>query len=146
MPINPADKIGESDFRYYNCNIQAPKLKCKELLADTYTLGALTPSSINTYNGVFSFNNTFIFTTSQIPLLANNNMSGELTLYLQNSGEAYSNVTMSVITKAGGTIQQTNIFQRIGNMISVNMTSSSNTTVTVTTNPYVICSWVFRGL
>lgn len=146
MPINPTDQIGESDFRYYNCNIQAPKLKCKELSADTYTLGALTPSSIYSYNGVFPFSNTFIFTTTQIPLLANSNMSGELTLYLKNSSQGYSNVTMAVITKASNTIQQTNIFQTIGNMTSVTMTSSSNTTVTVTTDPYVICSWVFRGL
>jgi hypothetical protein len=146
MPINPADQLGDPEYRYYNCNLQTPKIKCGNLTADKYTLGALSSSGIITYDGIFPFSNTFIFTTSHIPLLANDNMSGELTLYLRNETADYSNVTLSIVTKAGGTIQQTNIYQRIGNMTSVDMTSASSTTVTVTTSPYVRCYWVFRGV
>jgi hypothetical protein len=70
-------------------------------------------------------------------------MNGDLTLYINNN--LYVNVTMGAVVKAGGTILQTIVYQRVGNFVSVDMTYSGNTII-VTTNPASAINWIFRGI
>ena len=146
MPINPADQLGEPDFRYYNCNLQAPKMKCGKLDVDETTTGHLSPSGLCVDNGYKSLSTTHTFTSTDIPCLANSNASGELTLYFKNNKLGRANVTLAVLIKLAGTLSTTSSmwYQRIGNMDTVELTVSGNN-ATFTVSPAAECRWVFRG-
>lgn len=147
MPINPADQLGEPDFRYYNCNLQAPKMKCSKLDVDETTTGHLSPSGLCVDNGYKSLSTTHTFTSTDIPCLADSNASGELTLYLKNNKLGKANVTMGVVVKLEGEINSsaTMFYQRIGNMDSVDVTVTTSS-LTFLVSPAAECRWVFRGV
>lgn len=118
-------------------------------------INTLTPTTTLDVNGPAKFGNvlfltgsmplstTHIFTSTNLTVLSNNTCNGEISAYLNNG--VYVNVTMGVIVKSGGTILQTLVYQRVGNLLSVDMTFSGNT-VTLTTNPATTCSWIYRGI
>jgi hypothetical protein len=143
MPGNPipSDKLGDPHYVYYPCNIQCHKIKCDEItplvINGSFTFG----NGVTQICGVKSMNTVHTFTSSDIPALAKSICSGELTLYLQNEGSSVSNVTMSAVVKNGGTTTVT-LFQRIGNMTSVEV---STTDIVFTCNPAVKCYWIWRG-
>jgi len=137
-------KLGEPDYRYYNCNLQAPKIKCGLFEADEISSTCLIPSGICQYNGVFQYATTFTFTSTEIPLLSNPNCSGELTLYCKNDFQKMANVTMIIVVKANGTITNADFYQRVGNIPSVTSSIVGNT-IKVVTSPSCICKWIFRG-
>jgi hypothetical protein len=119
-------------------------------------INTLTPTTTLDVNGPAKFGNVYYLTGSsstlktihtisqtELSLLANSSMNGDLTLYINNN--LYVNVTMGAVVKAGGTILQTLIYQRVGNFISVDMTYSGNT-ISITTNPASTINWIFRGI
>jgi hypothetical protein len=115
-------------------------------LTPTTTLDVNGPAKFGNVlflNGSMPLSTTHIFTSTNLPVLANNTCNGEISAYLNNG--VYVNVTMGVIVKSGGTILQTLVYQRVGNLLSVDMTFSGNT-VTLTTNPATTCSWIYRGI
>ena len=146
MPINPADQLGEPDFRYYNCNLQAPKMKCSKLDVDETTTGHLSPSGLCVDNGYKSLSTTHTFTSTDIPCLANSNASGELTLYFKNNKLERANVTLIIIRKTAGVIVDYGWYQRIGNMDAVDITAPSSTSIVATVSPAAEMRWFFRGV
>ena len=146
MPINPADQLGEPDYRYYNCNLQAPNMKCGTLTADTVQSGALAPSGLCVDNGFKAMASVHTFTSVDIPCLDMATASGELTIYFKNQLLQVANVTLAVLIKTGGSLNSTSSmwYQRIGNMTSVELTVSGST-ATFTVDPQVECRWVWRG-
>lgn len=176
-------------YRYYDCNIQCPKMKARTMRADTLlassidatdiesqslttnTLEAttITAGSINTdaisgdlaidkleadeicstpgdvcfYSGSSALASTHTITSSQLPKLANPNLSGTMTLFVQN--DVYINTTMAAVVKVQGTISKTLVYQRVGNYSSVDMTSSGNNLV-ITTSPASRLRWIFMGV
>lgn len=143
-------------YREYVSNIQCFKMKatkefrcakCEadELHADLLNVDklCLTPGEVCMYSGSFSMNTTHTITSTELPLLANRQCSGSIEFYLNN--DLYVNVTMGAIVKAGGSILQTLLYQRVGNFTSVDLASSGNTII-LTCNPQATCRWVFRGI
>lgn len=135
-------------YRYYNCNIQCPRIKCEQLETEsTISTTVLQPSGVSVYNGYFPVASSFDFTSTQIPFLNNYQFSGELTLYMKNDLAKVCNVTTAYVVKAGGAMTTTTtlIFQRCGNMTAVNLNITSGTSFTIIVDPAVECRWIFRG-
>lgn len=143
-------------YRKYECNIHCYKMKaskefrCAKCEADELHAGTLevdklclTPGNVCMYSGTFPMSTTHTITSTELPLLANRECNGSIEFYLNN--DLYVNVTMGAIVKAGGSILQTLLYQRIGNFTSVEMTYSGNDVV-LTCNPQATCKWVFRGI
>lgn len=141
-------------YRFYECNLDCYKLKAeKEFRCPKCILGSVTASSIDTtsltLNGIHMicgsspFGTTHTITPTELPLLNNRSMNGEISFYLNN--DVYVNVTMGVVVKANGTILQTLVYQRVGNFISVQFTSSGNNLV-LTINPGATMKWIYRGI
>lgn len=140
-------------YRYYNCNIQAPKIKANEIYTEKISFGTYAESDVNLESGKFDFvGTTFNITPADF---ARSNACGELTLYAINNDLSISHVMMIVATKSGGTISASNVvaYQSVGNCIK----TSGNTTITPTATPYgttgitatfpfaVSLKWVWRG-
>lgn len=143
------NKLGDSNYRWYNCNIQAPKIKCESLNATTANFTSFGSNGIHMYSGYKAASTTHIFTSADIPELANSSMTGELTLYLVNTAGNVSNVTMTAITRANNKFPAngTVAYQRVGNFTSVEFaTSDANKTITFTISPAAECTWIFRGV
>lgn len=105
-------------YRYYNCNIQAPKLKANEIYADKISFDNYSPSNIYVKSGksdimekvheiqIDSFTNPTV------------NNCGELIVYALNDSVNLSHVLMAIVTKTNNTISNTNnilIYQTFGN-------------------------------
>jgi regulation of enolase protein 1 (concanavalin A-like superfamily) len=135
---------GEADYRYYNCNLQAPKIKCKQLTMDSFTVSQWYPSGICTYNGYRAASTTHTFTTTDIMCLSNSNMSGEFTMYVRH-GAGYSAVVLLVITKAKGSFTYNDFYQALGNLSGVVVSSPSTSSFTVTFAEALEARWIFRG-
>lgn len=147
--ITPSNKLGDPNYRWHNCNLQAPRIKCDQLDATIATFTTFGPNGIRMYSGVKSSSTTHTFTSTDIPELDNNLMTGELTLYLTNASANASNVSMTGITRAGNVFPSngTVIYQNIGNFTSVEFaTSNANKSITFTVNPAAKCTWIFRGV
>lgn len=144
MPINPSNKLGDPNYRWYNCNLQAPKIKCNQLDAAVVNAVQVGNNGPKVYAGYKPMASVHNWTSYDIPSLAMSDMAGELTIYYLNTGGTLSNVTMSHITRNGGLFQQTNIYQRTGNFTSIDMTSTSDS-VQVTISPAAECKWFYRG-
>lgn len=149
----PYPGIGDTLYRYYNAWIQTPKLKCGTIECDRLYAASVSqnvtnePSGIVTYNGVFPYNTTFTFTSSEIPSLANNSCNGELILYMNDNTNSYANISLGYIVKVNNTFLSTStaLSQRYGNYNSVTLTTSGNTLI-ITVNPGAICRWIYRGV
>jgi regulation of enolase protein 1 (concanavalin A-like superfamily) len=135
---------GEEDYRYYNCNLQAPKIKCTNLTMDYFTVNHWFPSGICTYNGYRTSATEHTFTTTDIACMSNANMSGEFTMYLKHSG-GYSAVVLIVITKAKGVYTYNDFYQSLGNLSGVVVSSPSNSSFKVKFGEAVEVRWIFRG-
>lgn len=148
--VPPASrKLGDPNYRWYNCNLQAPRIKCDQVDATTANFTTFGPNGIRMYSGIKSSSTTHTFTSADIPELANTTMTGELTLYLTNKEANVSNVTMTAITKANSTFPTggTVLYQRVGNFTSVEFTTSdANKSITFTISPAAACTWIFRGV
>jgi hypothetical protein len=135
---------GEPDFRYYNCNLQAPYMKCKKITMDSFTVNEWQPSGICTYNGFKPMNTVHTFTATDLMCMANDTMSGELTMYACNPSIA-SSVVLAIITKTRNAFVYANFYQALGNLTSLTVTTSGSSTVTFTFSPAVEIRWIFRG-
>lgn len=118
--------IRDSTFRYYNCNIQAPKLKGQEISCDKLQAGSIRCDSIqcssikqdNVYSGYLTGVSEFLLTYLDIPALANAQVSGKLEIYIlqsptcgysetyisTNAGQLTRTFLMSVITNSDQTV------------------------------------------
>jgi hypothetical protein len=141
-------------YRYYECNINCPKLKAsKKLRCPECELGAVTATSLSVnsfnmngvrhYTGSSTLSTTHTITATELPLLANRDMSGEITFYLTN--DLYVNVTMAVVVKSAGVITLTQIYQRVGNFTTIDLTASGNTLI-LTLSPEATMTWIYRGI
>lgn len=101
------------------------------------------PGDVCFFSGSSELASTHTITSSQLPKLANPNLSGTLTLFVQN--DVYINTTMAAVVKVQGTISKTLVYQRVGNYNSVDMTSSGNSLV-ITTSPASRLRWIFMGV
>lgn len=136
---------GEADYRYYNCNLQAPYMKCKQMDTENVSFSHWNPSGICMYNGYKGLSTTHTFTETDIECMGNANMSGELTLYARN-GSGYGAVILIVITKAADVFIYADYYQALGNLTGVSVTKATdNLSFTVTINPGVEVRWIFRG-
>jgi hypothetical protein len=135
---------GEADYRYYNCNLQAPKIKCEQMTMDSFTVNHWEPSGICTYNGFRVASTTHTFTTTDIACMTNTNMCGEFTMYVRH-GAGYSAVVLIVITKAQGSFTFRDYYQALGNLSGVVLSNSSTSSFTVTFAEALEVRWIFRG-
>ena len=131
-------------YRYYNCNIQAPRLKCGVIDADQITTPFLS-NGLSTLNGVFPYGNTFLFNSSVIPNLAQNCVCGELTLYIKNESLNLANVVTFILIKSNGVLTNADFYQKVGNFNTVTSSIVSNN-LRVVISPGGMCRWVFRGI
>lgn len=142
--------VRDPDYRYYNCNIQAPKLYGSEIHADKISFDEYTESGVMLETGISPLNTTH---TIAIKCLTKSNCCGELTLYLKNEITNIAQVIMLTLSKTGGTFTSGNIneYQRWGNYSTTsgqNYTYSTPTTssvgIALTGGPAEI-KWVWRG-
>jgi hypothetical protein len=140
-------------YRYYNCNIQAPNLKCETLSAKEIdiTEQVLSPSGIHTYNGYKPLATSHTFTTADIPVLENATMCGELTMYAVNPGQEKAGVVFASLAKSEGQYTYLNFFQSNGNLTGVTFNNGNTSpgnmlSFTILFSPAVAVRWVFRGV
>lgn len=122
MPItkNPA-------YRYYNCNIQAPRLLGTEIHGDQISFDRYE-------NGMgFETGNNADYNKEHVIILSslddiNPDMCGELTVYAQNIANKLSHVLMIVITKNNNVMTNDDVvlYQSVGNC---RITTGSTTTL-----------------
>lgn len=145
-------------YRYYNCNIQAPKIKANEIYADKISFGTYTDNDVNLYGGkVETLGMTFEI---DIPYLgqAYENNCGELTVYALNPLLNLAHVMMALITKSNSVMTTTSnivVYQNFGNASITNATTGvttdpsiiaqNNTKVIVAFPQNVYIKWVWRG-
>lgn len=143
-------------YRYYECNIECPKLKAsKHLRCDQCTATSIASTSISsetydfgsgikTYTGFSPFGTVHTITSAELPPLSGLECAGEITFFLSNN-DTYINVAMASIVKAKGTILQTLLYQKVGNFTSAVLTNSGNNIV-LTIAPGGTCKWIYRGI
>lgn len=136
----------DPDYRYYNCNIQAPRIKCELLDPDQINDSEIhMMSGLTSYNGIFPlFGNQFTFDSTVLPIMTQKNVSGELTLYLKNDYTNQCNVTTIILIKTDNILTNADFYQRVGNFTSLTTGIVANNLV-VNTSPSCFCRWFFRG-
>lgn len=149
-------KFGDAAYRYYNCNLQAPKVQCNELTTSEWNENGvvLNPSKIIHYNGVSTQKSQHLFTQLEIPSLANAVMSGTFTMFLMNDSSGESNVSLALISKTtnlklGNNALNVLLYQRFGNFTSVEIptpTSTQTTSFQVNVSPPATIYWRYEGL
>jgi len=135
--------MSDPEYRYYNCNLQCPNLKTKTIYANSANISTWSPSGISTENGFLDYTN--IFDIAPTALLQENSV-GELTVYLKNNSLDKIQVLMIIVTKASSVIVTALPYQTVGNFTTSTVTILNSTTVRITTNPYCVCSWFWRGI
>jgi hypothetical protein len=147
MPINPANKLGDPNYRWYNCNLEAPRIKCRELNAQSINnFGSQdVTSGVFTYSGSKPMSTTHVFTATDIPLIGKSAFNSEISFYFANSSNDVGNITMAGANKNATSGVVCTIYQRIGTMTSVDASSNGATGFTITVNPAAECRWVCRG-
>lgn len=141
-------------YRKYECNIECYKMKASKVFrcakcelgeasATSVSTPSLTLDQIKFYTGSFPLGTTHTLTSSELPVLGNNDCTGELSFFLFN--DRYVATVMAVVAKAKGVILQTLIYQRVGNYNTSALTFSGNTII-LTTDPGSICKWMYRGI
>lgn len=146
MPINPDYKLGDPNYRWYNCNLQAPHIKCRNLYADSVNMNNSTDTSsgIVTNTGFKRMSTTHTFTTTDIPHLSNAGLAGEFTCYMQNHSSDRMSTAMAGLTKVNNKTV-CNIYQRLGNFTTITSTTTNADSFIVTVSPPADCRWIFRG-
>lgn len=135
---------GEPDYRYHNCNLQAPYMKCKKMTMDSFTTRHWDPSGICTYNGIRASGLVHKFTQTDLECMGETNMAGEFTMYVRSSA-GYSAVVLLVITKAANGFTYRDFYQALGNLNGVLVSSTDVLSFTVTFADPVEVRWIFRG-
>lgn len=137
---------GEPDYRYHNCNLQAPYMKCKKMTMDSFTVNHWEPSGICTYNGYRGMGTVHTFTETDFECMGETDMAGEFTMYVRSSA-GYSGVVLLVITKANDVFSYRDFYQALGNLNGVLVSSSPPHSVsfTITFADPVEVRWIFRG-
>lgn len=140
-------KLGDPNYRWYNCNLEAPKIKCRVLNVEVFNNNGASDGTSGTlaYSGFKPMSTVHTFTPTDIPRLSNDLINGELVLYLTNGASGVGNVTMSTVNKTPTSGCQCTIYQRIGTMTSVDAASTGNTSFTITISPAAECRWRFQG-
>lgn len=143
----------DSSYRYYNCNIQAPRLKADEIYASKISYDSYSDSSILVQDGKFLTPST-TFTLSPSALQATN-CCGEISVYAKSLTLNISHILMITIAKTEGALLTSNviIYQSVGNCVDTSSTTtimptavpSGNSSVLITFPFLVTCSYVFRG-
>jgi hypothetical protein len=134
----------DPNYRYYNCNLQCPKLITKEFQATTASFNQWQPSGIGFENGFLDYNTTFNIAPNA---LQQSTSCGELTLYMKNTiGTQLAAVLMIIVSKTGGTITQALPYQTVSNFGALNVAILNNTTIQVTCSPAALCRWIWRGI
>lgn len=135
--------IRDPDYRYYNCNLQTPNLKCENLKTETLDFTSWKASGINLESGYIPFATAFQISPSS---LSQFNAAGELTVYLKNDPENYTHVLMYLVTKTGGVLNAPLDYQKYGNFTTLTTSISGTNTVTITIDPGAVCRWIWRGV
>lgn len=134
----------DPEYRYYNCNIQCPKLKTNTFQADNLVIASYSPSGIKLLNGLIPFGT--VLTISPDALLESN-ACGELSVYLKNIGTSVVAVMMITVTKSNGVITKVNPYQTVGNLTSSAVDiGSDQKSVKITISPGAKGSWLWRGI
>jgi hypothetical protein len=133
----------DPDYRYYNCNIECPKLKSKVFQADSAEFTTWSPSGIFMENGSVPYGSILTIAPSA---LTQKNCTGELTLYLKNDTSNVTELVMLIVTKANNVITQALPYQTVGTLNSVVISIPNTTSIVATISPACDCSWIWRGL
>lgn len=133
-------------YRYYNCNIQCPRIKCEML--STSQIGivdGLMFGSVFMETGDAGFGEAFNISPQ---CLSNNNCCGELTCYIKNDATSDVSVVMIAVAKSKGVIATPTVYQRVGTYGLVTSSVLSTTTVRVIlpTSLQGQCYWIWRGI
>lgn len=130
-------------FRYYNCNLQAPKIKCSTITIDKIEGGLKYGSTgVVTLTGLFSTNTTFVLNTTNFLPLNKKNFVGELSLYVMLPDKS-GGVIQVAIVRYDNVTQYVNVYQQTGN-VTISASTFQNT-ITFTSSTLVSCSWFYRG-
>lgn len=163
-------------YRYYDCNLQCPKMKARELRCprignvlyvndtsvevkgDLLVSGNLTVTGdlhisgfVHEPSGIRVYNGTLPFATTHYITAAmlpvlNNTYCNGELSLYMNNGDSYANVTLAAIIKVGGVLSQTLVFQRVGNFTSVEMYASGTNAIQILVNPGATIRWIYRGI
>lgn len=135
----------DPSYRYYNCNLQAPKIKCHTVTADTLHLASMNGLFVE--SGDLPYGNVFDVTVQS---LLKDTACGEVTCYIVNDAAFTSGVLLITAFKSNKLLNAI-LYQNIGNYTSgvgVTITIVNNITIRITlpTGNYGTCQWVFRGV
>lgn len=130
-------------YRYYNCNIQCPKVLSDEIKTSKLEFDSWTASGIVLQSGEIDFGTTFDISPTSLSL---RNAVGELTVYLKNDGEEMVHIIMMIITKTAGTMNPPLNYQTVGNLNTVVISTPSSTTVRIVVTPGAVCKWIWRAI
>ena len=133
-------------YRRYTCNIEAPYIKCKQLIQTS-------PAStlFQTYEGYDGLATVHTITSSQLPILSGKDWTGEFNCYLSNNPNLprRQQIIMTVIQNITGNPTTIVVYQTIGNLVSSSVTTNSTITSTgnliITTSPATVLRWSFKG-
>lgn len=136
---------GEPDYRYHNCNLQAPYMKCKKMTMDSFNASKWEPSGICMSNGYRTTSKIHTFTETTLPCMTDNNFSGEFTMYVKSSA-GFSAVILLILTKAADTFTFRDYYQTMGNLGTIVVSGANQLSFTVTFVQPAEVRWIFRGI
>lgn len=133
-------------YRYFNCNIQCPRVKTDILTTSKIDLpGGIEFGQVLMETGDAGFGNAFSISPETLSLT---NSCGELTCYIRNDASGDVSVVMIAVAKSNGVIATPTVYQRVGTFGLVTSSVLSTTTVRVIlpTGFQGRCYWVWRGI
>jgi hypothetical protein len=133
----------DPDYRYYNCNIQCPKLKSNTFQTDSFESASLSPSNIQCENGYGGPSLTFDIAPAALQA---SNSTGELTVYLKNELAPTIAVIMIVVSKSGGVITQALPYQTVSTFTTATVSIPNNTSIRITMYPAGKVQWIWQGI
>lgn len=133
----------DPNYRYYNCNIQCPKLKSKTFQADSAEITTWSPSGIYNENGTVPYGSVLDIAPTA---LLQKNCTGELTLYMKNDTANATELVMIIVTKSNDVITEALPYQTIGTFAQATLTVPNNTTIRITSSPPCNLYWIWRGI
>lgn len=140
----------DPSYRYYNCNLQAPNIKCHTLNATNLNFTQM--SGLFYQNGETEYAKVAKITPSLLET-AVDTVCGDLTIFMKDLSGDKCKVCMITVAKINGVLTPTdsseqykyiNTYQQYGN-IDVTITTEQNKTIVLTSLDFFSTRWIWRG-
>jgi len=137
----------EPDYRFSNCNIQAPKIKAGEIQSNKISFQSFQNSGIRYEDRKLPMAKIF---NIQPELYNSSNVSSELTLYLKNQALSKTSVVQIIAVKCANSWTDVNSsivnYQTVGPIKVTNIYPLTSNTLEITVDTSCDCYWVCRGI